>query len=812
MQNIAKNTDNVAATTRPAANSRHNTLLQRWLLVSLMLYLVFVIYGSLVPIQYVPISLDDALQRYSQIRYLNLGMPSRADWVANILLFIPLAFLLAAVSFKPAATGRNMLMALLIMLSGLLLALSIEFIQLYFPQRTVSINDIIAETFGTIFGVGLYVLYGERFKQFLLALALIRGQVSVHFYLLLSYSALFFLYHILPLDLTLSPVELYKKWQDGRIVLLPFSGYKGNLAEVSYAVASNIILWLPIALLSLLHKPDRHKMAFYSRILLLAAVLEFCQLFVYSRVTDLTDIICALLAAVSARFLVKRRPQQQGQISLSPANTKAQSQLPGRPLLLFGAVLLYSFFLLLLFWYPFDFNFDWSFIHSRWQAAQSKVLLQSLYFGTEYRAITSLAQKLLTFIPLGVLFAMTCQVQRTNWQRQLLVIIALLYIASLAGIIEAMQMALPGKTVDLTDALLQLLGAIAGFSAYLFFYRRAGLSATASVATTETYDSAHFKSNPSKQFPPITTSRMHLLLMHLTITLLILLVASQLPVLPYNLRELLTDNNTAIWGLTLSLYLMTLPLVLRIEQFAVFALCSPLLILLQSGVIFLTLYLTVPIESLRDILGSPVTRLPVSIELLLRFCGFFCPLQFNYLFAGRIMQERSKLPALILWAIFSLLYAGIWYLVVVQFAGTDNITELLTDGGSFAIAIGLSVYLALLSGSAVWLSRYFTMPQHRRLLRLCTAILLAFFLCWLMLNAITESLIVKYQQAFSALQFLLSSSRDNYATPAELMLRYAIGHTAIVVLLAWFYALAQRLSPQPNRTVRHHPRQIRMGK
>ncbi|WP_169337161.1 VanZ family protein [Arsukibacterium perlucidum] len=789
--------------------------LQNWLLLSLIVYLAFVIYGSLVPLHYVGISLDEAIQRYSQIRYLDLGIQSRADWVANILLFIPLAFLLAAVSFKVASPLRNLVLALVIQLLCTSLAFSIEFIQLFFPQRTVSINDIIAESLGAFSGISLYLLFGERFKQFMLAAALMRGKASVFFYLLLGYTSLFFLYQILPLDLTLSPIELYKKWQDGRIVLLPFSAYKGSMAEITYAVVSDIVLWLPIALLWQLHKPQQSKLVFYSRIALLAIVLEFCQLFVYSRVTDISDVLCALLAALLSRYMLSFWRQYKGQAVQgcvsAPDNTPFS-----RSLLWLGAVLFYSFFILLLFWYPFDFNFDWAFINQRWQLVKGKVLLESLYFGTEYRAITALAQKILLFLPLGVLFALAWQAQRESWQRKASAIIGLLYITGLAAFSEAMQLALPGKTVDSTDVLLQIMGAGIGFTGYLFLQRRAtrpaaenSTATAAAIATVQTNRSIAEHKGP----PWLTRAQRKPLLLiaiHLAVTVLALLLIGELPLLPYNVRELLTDSSMAAVGLSLMFYLMSLPLLLRVKQFAVFALWLPLLVLLQSTLIFWLLYLTVPTESLYDILGAPVTSLPQSLELMLRFIGLFSLIQLNYLFAGRLVQEQNKLPALIIWAIFSLLFAVIWYLAVIKLAATDNITELLANGGSYGSALGLSLYLALLFGAAAYLGRYFAMPQRRRFWWLCIVILLAFGLSWLLLNTITESLIVKYQQVFSAMQFLLSSNRANYAAPDELMLRYAIGHSAILILLAWFYALAQRLNPQPGQALSCAPGLNRM--
>ncbi len=42
------------------------------------------------------IELTEAIERFQRIPFLDLGIDSRADWVANLLLFIPLSYLFAA--------------------------------------------------------------------------------------------------------------------------------------------------------------------------------------------------------------------------------------------------------------------------------------------------------------------------------------------------------------------------------------------------------------------------------------------------------------------------------------------------------------------------------------------------------------------------------------------------------------------------------------------------------------------------------------------------------------------------------------------
>lgn len=760
-------------------NSNNIPALQKWLLLACVLYLAFIVYGSLVPLHYVPLALDEATERFRQIPYLNLGIHSRADWVANILLFIPFAFLLCALSFRTGKTALNTLLAVVIWLSCTALAVSIEFTQLYFPQRTVSINDIFAESTGALLGIALYCFKGQQLKQFMVSLVLVRGKASIVTYLLVAYVAIFILYNLLPLDLTLSPVELYKKWREGRIVLLPFAGYRGSAADIGYELLSDILLWCPIAILLYLQQ-QQSVLKLYAKVLLLAVLLEFCQLFVYSRVTDINDVLCALIASWLSIKLLDFWQQKPS------SETCPATALVKHGLLWSLAILAYSLFVLIVFWYPFNFNFDWAFINQRMQVVQDKVLLESLYFGTEYRAITALLQKLLIFFPLGVFLALFQRRMPLRWQQQAVRVLGSIYIAGLALICEAMQLTLPGKTVDITDAALQIFGAAAGFALTVFFAIR-----IQQPESTVVYSSNPLPENLSPPLYAKSSSGLYIKLAgHLAVSMLTLFIVSKLSAIPYNVRELLSDNLSALVGICLVLYLLAVPLVLNFKSYVRFILWAPLLCLVQSVIIFWLLYASVPTESLHDIVGSPVTALPQAIELLLRFIGFFSLIQFNCMAAQQFIYARNKIPAAILWLGANTAVALFWYLMVVRMAATDNIVELLKDGGSLVAVTSLTAWLMLLFTVATYLAHQCTIPKLGYWKLIPLIILFAMPLSWWLLQNATESVIVKYQQAFSALQFLLSTDRTQYAAPLQLFIRYALAFTALLGMLSWFFIAA----------------------
>ena len=137
-------------------------------------YLLFVVYGSLVPVDFHPRPLDAAWREFLGTRYLELGVGSRADWVANILLYMPLAYLLCAgfAAGVRTAFGRLVGVAAAFVVCAAV-ALGVEFTQLFFPPRTVSLNDILAEFIGTGLGIGVWLVWGGTLQRF--AAAMERG-------------------------------------------------------------------------------------------------------------------------------------------------------------------------------------------------------------------------------------------------------------------------------------------------------------------------------------------------------------------------------------------------------------------------------------------------------------------------------------------------------------------------------------------------------------------------------------------------------------------------------------------------------------
>jgi len=80
----------------------------------------------------------------------------RLDYLLHALIFIPFVPLAVLSVVFSSPTLRN---TLLIILSGLLLAIVAESIQYLLPYRTFNINDLIANTIGITLGIPSFILF-----------------------------------------------------------------------------------------------------------------------------------------------------------------------------------------------------------------------------------------------------------------------------------------------------------------------------------------------------------------------------------------------------------------------------------------------------------------------------------------------------------------------------------------------------------------------------------------------------------------------------------------------------------------------------
>lgn len=279
----------------------------QWGLLLCIAWILFVVYGSLVPLEYKFLPWETAIQRFQNAPFLQLGAESRADWIANGVLYVGVGFLSMASLTQPQSTFWGKTIALLISLSGgFLLATGVEFTQLYFPQRTVSLNDILAEYIGTFVGVTIAWRYARSYHDVLNHL----GQhlhSSMHV-LLPAYALAYLVYALFPYDIVLSGSELLHKLQSEKWGWLMAGAPTIKRWAVLFAeVALTVPLGLWWAARS--HRATYSSTKAFWHGALLGLILEVFQLFLYTGVSQGLSIFARAVGAMIGAAAWKHRSE-----------------------------------------------------------------------------------------------------------------------------------------------------------------------------------------------------------------------------------------------------------------------------------------------------------------------------------------------------------------------------------------------------------------------------------------------------------------------------------------------------------------------
>ena len=508
-------------------------------------YLLFVFYGSWVPLHFTPLPLDQALGSFTALPFLDQAIGSATDWATNFLLLIPLSFLWAQWLVPNTKVSSRFGKRLLVVVLGVAVACTLEFSQLYFPPRTVSQKDILALSLGAVVGVAAQYRWGSDVENLLNRIWQHESRQARLVRLLHVYLLILFAFSMMPLDLTLSLVELYHKWREGRVVLVPFGGLKGGVFQQFYETATDILVWIPVGVFwALGRRSSLLKVAVAG--CAVAIVIEAAQLLVYSRVSDVTDILLAGVGAVVGAILANKGRNALAQIAEARAG--------------FWSVLwvLWAAAVLCAFWFPFNFRTAGVTLDTAWQA-MTRLPFLMLYQGSEYQAVNELLRKIGFFLPGGVLWGLRVAAHRAErgndgpgWN-------GIVLLAAVPLIVEAGQLLLPGKYADLTDVLLATSGGLLGM--VLIGWVLGGGSIVGAAASEPALDDGlhppiSVPEMPLRNGTAASSPRIH----HLTTffgLLVVVAVVTRLPFVPYNVRELNAPGIAgalSTLGLSLAIY------------------------------------------------------------------------------------------------------------------------------------------------------------------------------------------------------------------------------------------------------------------
>ena len=432
------------------------------------------VYGSLVPFNFRPIDVGEAVARFRRIPLLTIGPSGRADWVSNILLFVPVAFLwMGALTLDIKRLWRRAVWAIGLIVALVALSIALEFTQMWFPPRTVSQNDIIAESLGAAAGAILWLAFGQTTTDWLRTVAAARRPRDRFVKLLELYAVGVLIYSVLPLDLTISSGDFMDKLRAGRLVLVPFSDVRLG-AEGIYGLARDVVVFVPMGMLlgiwetrAAVRVRPIWLTAFLG--LVAAALIEGLQVFVLSRYASATDVVFGTVgAAGGGALMVWLYAGRYGPDSVDRAGPVHRRALAWGAATCFAAVVI-----IVVFCAPFEVagsSEDW---RRRYEGIWAAPFAR-LYFSSEYNAVSDVLRKLLLFGALGAFGAKTAAAMRLPGRiTGLLSAVVVLAGAGLSLGIEIAQVVLPPHVPDITDVILGGLGAAAGVAVVSFVTKRA---------------------------------------------------------------------------------------------------------------------------------------------------------------------------------------------------------------------------------------------------------------------------------------------------------------------------------------------------
>ena len=437
-----------------SASRRYHSALfptRGWYAVSALAFIVFAIYGSLLPFDLRPLRLEDAWHQFrGSVMTLPSGRISRTDVLANILLFVPVGFSLSAalLADRPRWPGLVWAIPLIVSLS-LLVSMAAEFLQLFTPDHVPSGVDIAAQTVGCVAGILAWTLAGQAMTTWMRETLAAAPQDRVS-RALAAYAFLWILFNLAPFDITLDLGSLAERIHSGRVTIIPFSGSELSISRRLWDGLAELLSTIPLGLVGVLgfnHRTNRHPSVAFVGAAGIVVLVELAQIFIGSHRADSGDV---LLGAAGAAIGVVAGNR------LRPAATSGESGASAR--VWWPAVALVGGWCLVLaayHWLPYDFTVDNAAIRRK-LAAFSLLPFAGYSQGSYVNALNDLLTKLALAAPLGTAAAYVARSRELT--TTLVTVTSMLTAGCIFTAIEGGQFFLPSRVPDPTDILVGMAG------------------------------------------------------------------------------------------------------------------------------------------------------------------------------------------------------------------------------------------------------------------------------------------------------------------------------------------------------------------
>lgn len=415
-------------------------------------FVLFAVYASLIPFDWRPLSFAEAGHMFAADIAAWPRRVSRADVLANILLFVPVGFTLTG-ALVLDRTGPGRVAAVFVVLPASIVAsLVAEFVQTFTHNRVTTPVDVISQTIGCTIGIVAWAVAGDALTIWLRRTLASAPQDRLP-RALAAYVAVWVLVNLAPFDITIDVGDLGQRLRAGRIGLLPphLSSPRfvwDVLAEVLGAIplgAAGLVAWTP-------RMPRSTGTAFATA----AAVVlgtEFAQMFIRSHSALAIDAVLGWIGvAIGVRL---------GQRVLQPAPMPHRFQQPTLWMPALAALAGWCAVLVVFHWQPYDFVVDSEAVRHK-LARLSLVPFAPYLHGRWLNALNDILAKVSLAAPLGAIAAFVVRHDRVT--PPVLWIGWAIAFATAFAIIEAGQFFLPSRIPAPTDVLTGTLGALGGFA------------------------------------------------------------------------------------------------------------------------------------------------------------------------------------------------------------------------------------------------------------------------------------------------------------------------------------------------------------
>ena len=415
----------------------------KWALAA-WLSLAGILYLTLLPFHFTSLSFSSAWDAYWQLSLSGPRPSDRQQWVANVLMFLPLGFFWTGwlVQYGSSAQWRVGVAAFVAVLA-LVTTGTVEFVQSWIPVRAPSLLDMSANFTGGVLGILGWFLLAGRIQEWLTLLR--RGGTQAIQRLLLAYVVLFVLASLLPLDFVLSLQELKGRLESDLTGLWTASAGCNAGLRCGLLSAGKLLLMIPVGAWLALVLGRRAHLAWVLAPVLAIGV-EIGQLMT---VSGMAEGLSAAIRSAGALLGV-----------LATQHWQALKRIPlvrlARPLVVVATVP----YLLLVAGVTlgeYGVTLDTALVAERWSAVRWLPFYHH-YSVAEAKAILSVMTHLLMFAPVG-LAVWLWSLGSPGGPRQQHGWVALGLALLLAVLIESAKLFVAGARADVTNPLLAATGA-----------------------------------------------------------------------------------------------------------------------------------------------------------------------------------------------------------------------------------------------------------------------------------------------------------------------------------------------------------------